>query len=524
MRFRSLLLAACIAACGGNADKNHDGIADGTQSPNSVSLIAPSSPVGTISGQILTATLKGLDGVDVSAVIGGNADVDGMPYTTKTDGTGSFAIKGVPAGATAQVTISKSGYATARTAVVVPGAAGNFPINNGNANVGAIVLTDTSGTLKVQVVTAAGHPAKNAKGTLEVSPAASRLRDDVGYGDQVGITVVDAIADENGFLNFSGVPQLSEETRLNGSFTVTVGALDEDSDGTPEFLGTQSRYSAAELYFDSTPRVLTLPYSRSFGTLSLIASNVDSMILGATSTPVKNMVKPGDSIFFVFDQAVQDASIVVKVTDELGTTTINNSKVLSKSGNVLQVTPTLPLVAGKEYNVALRAVSLQNGTLFTGRGFFFGGDIASPIPFAIEKVTYRKGAGNIQGFIETGDTVVVIFNQPIKNIGGGAVEMQFQSNIGNTATIGDFRGEFGDPNGISIFPNEPFFETGATFPNVPSGYTTRYEIAPLITASPVNNGVAVKVLFHKLNNTLGGYQTIWGTTVDTDEMSATSIP
>src|SRR5450432_3616328 len=131
-----------LLACGSTTDKNKDGIADGVQTPGDVSTVGPSTPIGTVSGQVLKIDFSPLDGVAVSVIIGGTADADGTAYKATTDADGTFAVRGLPGGAQGQLTLSKMGFATARVSVLVPAAAGNFPIDNGNSNVGAIALTD----------------------------------------------------------------------------------------------------------------------------------------------------------------------------------------------------------------------------------------------------------------------------------------------------------------------------------------------------------------------------------------------
>ncbi len=173
MRTCLTIVGLLLLACGSTTDKNKDGVADGVQTPNDVSVVEPSTPIGTLSGQVLKADLTALDGVTVTVIMGGTGDADGTAYKATSDSTGAYAIGGLPAGSSGQVTLTKTGFATARATAIVPATAGNFPIDNGNANLGAIALTDLSGEQKFQVVTGAGHPAKAAKATIEVTPAAT---------------------------------------------------------------------------------------------------------------------------------------------------------------------------------------------------------------------------------------------------------------------------------------------------------------------------------------------------------------
>src|SRR4051794_36963796 len=64
------LVPAMMFGCGGPTDPNGDGIADGIQDPNNVSVVVPATPKGTVSGQVLTTQQKPLVGVAVSMTIG----------------------------------------------------------------------------------------------------------------------------------------------------------------------------------------------------------------------------------------------------------------------------------------------------------------------------------------------------------------------------------------------------------------------------------------------------------------------
>src|SRR5262245_52594208 len=124
---RTLLATLCVLlACGNPADKNGDGIADGVRTPSDVTQVAPSTPVGTLSGQTVNSDFTPLDLVDVQVIVGGGSGPDGTPFKTASKADGSFAIQNLPAGSTVQVTLSKMGYATAHLSAQVPGAAGMF--------------------------------------------------------------------------------------------------------------------------------------------------------------------------------------------------------------------------------------------------------------------------------------------------------------------------------------------------------------------------------------------------------------
>jgi hypothetical protein len=520
---RILLAAVCLlVACSPGTDKNGDGIVDGVRSPDSVSEIAPSTPIGTLSGQTLNTDFTPLDGVAVTAIVGGATAPDGTAFKTTSKADGSFALTGLPAGAQVQVTLEKALYATLHVSATVPAAAGMFPINNGNANVGVIAMTQLSDNLSFQVLTADGHPATGAVGMIEVSPAGTRVTDISTYGAGVGVVVINSDgtgADTSGMISFKNVPGLKEETRLAGTYIVTIAALDTNGDKIPDFEGTRKLFTASDLYLGVASHVLTLPSANVTTAVQIIASNVDSAITGAASAPLKNMVKPGDALFFVFDQPVLENEIELKITDELGTTQVMDTHTLSPmTNNVLQVMPAM-IEQGKEYNLAMRVVGV-NGTVLTRTAYYFGGDPAAPMMFAIQKISYIKQGMNMAAQPQPGDVMVVTFNQPIQNTGGVAADVVFAQDInlnGNNTDPGE-AGDTRDASPFRIIADEPIAESGSTFANLASGYTTRYVFAltnPPATAS-IALSTAVTVRFSRDIATLAEYRTIWDAPIEAD--------
>ncbi len=66
--------------------------------------------------------------------------------------------------------------------------------------------------------------------------------------------------------------------RLNGTFTVTIAALDEDGDGVFDFLGQRVQYNALDLYLGTANTQIILPYARATTPITIVASNVDSVM------------------------------------------------------------------------------------------------------------------------------------------------------------------------------------------------------------------------------------------------------
>ena len=164
----AVVVPLLVLGCGAE-DANGDGIADGVLKPDSVSVVAPATPKGTVSGQVLDTRMAPLAGATVTLLIG--SDASGTQFSAQTDGAGNFMFSGVPAGSTVLLTASKEGYTTLRASADVPSNAGNIPINNGNASVGALMLAETNGTLRFTLYTDSGRPAAGAHAYLQALPS-----------------------------------------------------------------------------------------------------------------------------------------------------------------------------------------------------------------------------------------------------------------------------------------------------------------------------------------------------------------
>ncbi|MBI3180796.1 MAG: carboxypeptidase regulatory-like domain-containing protein [Myxococcales bacterium] len=510
----TLCILLCLAGCGPK-DENKDGIVDGVREPNNVSLVAPSTPVGTLSGQVLTTRLAALAEANVSVTVGSRLG----ELKTTTDAEGNFSFTSLPAGSQVLVTLTKAGYATLRASATIPSTAGNFPINNGNASVGPFTLTQLNGSLKFLVITRGGKPAKGVRVVLEAAPAGTLVTGDMGsYGTPLGLVVADGTVDDTGLVSFGGIPAVEELSRLNGRYDVTVSALDEDGDGLPEYAGTFQRYPARSLLFDTSLRTIELADARSSAQLNVTSSNVGSMIAPG-SAPQRNMVLPGESLYFVFNQEVMpDNSLVVRLTDEIGVQSLTINKTL-RNGYVLIVQPTSAIEQGREYNVSVRATSLDNGSTFFRAAYFFGGSSSSPKPFALSTIEYKDQPPG-DSILNNGETVVVNFNQPIRLIGSAPAEAFVDYDFNTTNPKGSDFGEKGFQSGFLISASEPMSEPDALFALAPSGYTTRYVFTFGAATVGVANQTPVEIAFSKLLNAQGGYQTIWGVPVTADESSA----
>lgn len=538
------LVPFLMVGCSGDPeDANGDGIADGIQDPNNVSVVVPATPKGTVSGQVLSTSLAPLADVNVSLTIGG-ATADSKKTTTNAEG--NFAFKDIPAGAQVLVTVAKQGYASLRATSTVPGQAGNVPINDGNASFGPITLAQLNGSLRFQLVTPTGLPAANARATLEASPSGTIILGNFeNTPEAVSNVVVEATSNAQGLLTFNDIPSAQELARLNGQYRLWVAPMDSNNDGIPETGGYVDTYPGSTIVANSTPRTITLPFSRpGSATLIIDNSNVGSIKNATDFDPLRNMVKPGDAVYVFFNQPVQQNSVLVRLTDEYAKESLPVSVVMSNGGYAATITPGQGIQEGKEYNMAIRAVSLEGGSLFSRTGFFFGGDATAPrapalAEFRYQELTQPGGAGAQE--ITNGERIYVNFNVPVARLGssGQSVQVFFNADIDNSGSIGGSSfGEVGNTSGqgFDLVPDEP---TGpyvtrsnqpeqAVFPIFTSGYSTRYSFSyslasGVVLKSLTPSNTSMVVAFSRLPiRTTDTYETIWGQPI-TNDLSATGV-
>lgn len=531
-------------------DENGDGIADGVREPDSVTVVTPATPKGTVSGQVLGTDLKPLSEASVKMTIGSSAD----PVAATTDAEGNFEFKDVPAGSQVLLTFTKQGYATLRASSTVPSSAGNVPINNGNASFGPITLAKLDGTLNFLLVTPQGRPAANVKAVLEATPAGSIILSNYENTSQVVSTVVvEATSNEQGALTFSGIPSSLEMARLYnnssgaGQYKLWVSPMDSNNDGIPETGGYVNSYSGQNVVENSTIRVINLPYSRPTNSaLSVQSSNVASLTTSAERLdPLRNMVRPGEPIYLYFNQPVQSGSLLVRMTDEYARELLTVNASVGNAGYSATITPATSIVEGREYNLDVRAVSAEGGSIFTSKGFFFAGDQLSPRSTSITDARYQETTLPPNGTaaqINDGERVYINFSAPIaRTFTGDSLHVQvfFDMDIDNSGSRNLF-GELGNPSGrgfdlVIDEPTAPYVtrtppET-SVFGILTSGYSTRYSfvysnpsapgtLPPLLT----NGNLPMVVTFSKLGSRgiSGTYENIWGQPLTAD-LTVTNI-
>jgi hypothetical protein len=425
----AVVVPLLVLGCG-EEDANGDGIADGVLKPDSVSVVAPATPKGTVSGQVLDTRMAPLSGASVTLLIG--SDASGSQFNAQTDGAGNFMFSGVPAGSAVLITATKEGYTTLRASAEVPSNAGNIPINNGNASVGTLMLAEANTTLRFTLYTDAGRPAVGARAYLQASPAGL-----VAYGATAGtgttgsavssvsnVVAAPVVADALGVVTFTNMPSPAELARLGGpaasategQYRLFVDPVDLDADGIFDAAGLDRKFTATSLLTTGTSQLvkLSLPANSDATGFVLSATNVPSLKSIVDRRPMRNLLRPGEPIFLGFSQPVARDSLLAILTDEQGREQIPLTVTANATSDVFSLTPTAGTISeGKEYNLSLRAMSAYSSAVLSIRGFFVGGEAKSPRALELVSVSFRDatGTGNQTNVLDAGECVVVTFNQ-----------------------------------------------------------------------------------------------------------------
>ncbi|NRD45844.1 carboxypeptidase-like regulatory domain-containing protein [Corallococcus exiguus] len=532
------VLPLMVWGCGDPTDADNDGVADGIRDPNNVSVVVPSTPKGTVSGQVLSTTLQPIADVAVAMTIG--SQPTGKSVTT--DASGNFVMTDVPAGAQVLLTFSKSGFSTLRATSTVPSSAGNVPINNGNASFGPVTLTQLNGSLAVTVVTPQGRPAVGAKAVLEVDKAGSVILSNYdSVSSVVSKVYVEATADANGILTFNGIPSGIELARLNGTYNLWIAPMDTNGDGVVDTGGYTKSYSGGSIVGSQATTLAQLNFSKpsGVGALNIEGGNVSSLKGAAETDPLRNLVRPGEPIYVYFNQPVQPGSVFVRLTDEYAKESLPVTASVNVGGYSATITPGNGIVQeGKEYNIFVRAVAAEGGSNYSRTGFFFGGDQSAPRAITIAELRYQETslppaatATQLNQF----EDVFVNFSSPIAKQVGQSVQVFFNADIDNNGTVGgNSFGEVGNYSGQGFpldiaEPTKPVrTRTPAELPVfgiTPSGYSTRYFFNYTGSVALNPSQVRLVVSFSNLAPVLGTndvYESIWGQPINAD-LEATGI-
>jgi hypothetical protein len=557
----AVVLPLLALGCEGPKDVDQDGIVDGVRNPDSVSVVAPATPKGTVSGQVLNTRMEPLAGVSVRMTIG-SATTE-QPLAAETDASGNFMFKNVPAGSQVLVTLAKDGYATLRASAEVPSSAGNVPINNGNASLGAITLAQLNGTVRFTLITPSGRPAVGAQAFIEAAPAGTISFNGTTV-TAVSTVVASAVADAQGVVTFTRVPAPVELARIGGTGTqaggyrLWVDPVDlPTADGILDAGGYAKKIDASALMVYGGSQLIQLPAPRSDAGnvdpsnpgagagFNIVATNVPSLnhavLTDATQKalarqPLRNMVRPGDSIYLSFGQPVARDSLFALLTDEAGQKKLDVTVTPNATGDVFTLTPAAgTLQEGQEYNLSLRATSAYDGTLKTWKGFFVSGDANTPKPLQVASIAFKDS--NKDSKLGNGECVVVTFNQMVRAtpITSPRPEVFFNVDLSSTpGPVGDSPGEYGHANGFVVVAAAPpsadlCFSGETTAYPVDSAFnefTTRFSIPSGYPGSvSVSEGVEVKVDFAKFRSTelSNYYETAWGVPVPSTTALKTTL-
>lgn len=531
------ILIACsvmaLAACSGK-DENGDGVADGVVTPDSVQQVAPSTPVGTISGQTVKLDGTALDGVKVTLILGGKT------LTANSGSSGAFSFTNIAAGGMGQLILEKQGYAT----VVLDGAApastsmyyGGFPLNNGNGNLGQIGLSALTSRAVFRVVTADGAPATGANTTLDMT-GVGFVWTESGSGNAVGRYSATVQVGADGLATFENIPNLLSLAAQNraqstysdyGYVSFAVEPLDTNGDQLADYRGKVSSWGIANFFIDAPQPLIVLPAANSATGLEIAATNLASFVDGANSRPFKNALKGSEPVSITFNQAINEVAAArwVKVVAEDCKTDVAVS-VTQVSPWTIQITPNAGWTLGNKYNIAVHVTGLETGDTHTFIGYGFGLDPAQALTLNTPTFAAFKPAGTTMETSifrpSTGDVLYVVFNTPIEANGGGAV-IQFALDInanGNTTDSGETGNMY--RLGFAMSSAEQLSAVPAnagTFTCLASGFSSRYEIpvssAIATLAGGITSGTQARVLFPLAANSTGSYNLITGATVQVD--------
>ncbi len=525
-RLLSLVTVLAVAGCGAPKydDKNGDGVGDPTDPRNvdSVTMVAPTSPKGRISGRIQNLRGEGLTGVEIT--------VSGpTPTKAQSAENGLFAVEKLTAGSNVGVLFSMANYAPAWTYTTVPAAAGNFPLNDGESFIGVITLMPTDGELSFNVVGFDGKPISLPKVTLDVTPAyaISRNNNTNGYGD---IPVTAELKD--GVVKFTGIPKFeevasAENMNVNVRYSLYIPPVWDEAAKVYTYGGYTSSVAAKDLLqYPHEKRTIVLKLPQQTAPLAIEATNVRNLV--AASPARENLISPNGPIYVAFNQPI-GKEVFVEVRNEeaepgkSAVISINTPE-LNALGTELRITPKTPgFQAGMKYNLTIQAFSRDDyaatSTTFTGP--FFGGEPGTSRPLAMSSVTLKDNLVNDKW--DPSETLVFLFD---KYIGGNPAEkvalpVYFNTNLGGTNDIGDFPGEKCDLDEKADCVNTPICVVGSEMlPPVPgklSKYSRKFELSGTgkFTTPIDSNDIEPIVVFQEAYKCNGPLHNVWGEALTT---------
>lgn len=461
-------LAAALVACGGDeiVDADGDGVADGVQEPNNVTVVTPTRPQGFVAGLLRDAQNgEPLAGVAVRLSLGGLSAAIVPELTTEADG--AFEFGPLPAGATFALHFEAAGYAPVDlSGLIIDDTAGDFPVNNGGLFLGPIQMLRTEGQFTVQVVSQEGTPVQGARVTMET--AVRYLVD----GQAQGRFDANGATDADGRVTVTGLPDvwaLPPSYDAVAGLAVRVSPVDLDGDGVTDFAGVTRTFTGREVREGGAIPLLVLPAPVTQG-LAVIASNVAGL-LGVNANPA--VIEADETVQVVFNKAIDRESLVIDMRDEVGELVVT-TVVVSGVENILAIGAASGFEAGREYNLAVRVQAADDTPLDV---------LERATPFFVRDE--RDRAITVTGqFLDVnddgewgngGDRVEIVVSTPIGRPRANpafVAELYLDLDLNGTSTVGDAPGELprgGRPYPAPILVNaaEPVVANGAAR----SGYT-----------------------------------------------------
>lgn len=313
------------------------------------------NPTGVVGGLIVDASNEQpLGGATVNIIAGGST------FSGTTDMNGQFAVTKVPAGSFI-LSVVQTGYVTAQLTDTLVGSVGNFPVNNPSKTVGPVGLMPAGGTFTVHVLDETGA----AVGMLKLS-ARTHVRQVLyvnGRPTAQGGFEVQAITGADGSAAFTGLPQFAALAGLPGGDGLPIDQLDIAVPPT-KIMGTEVYNFLGAVYsfrlhtLTSSAQVISLPGPNS--ALTILDSNIEYLKgrSGSGSPPFSaatgSLIPINGPINIAFNQAVSPSSVRTQFIDVDGKP-ISTMAMPTPSLNVVTITPSAPLPAGKRFNLILHA-------------------------------------------------------------------------------------------------------------------------------------------------------------------------
>jgi hypothetical protein len=351
------------------------------------------NPSGTIAGIVVDATSETpLTGATVTVLAGDQTKM------ATTDENGAFAVGKVPAG-TFIMTVAQMGFVSAQLTDVLAGSVGNFPVSNPQRTIGPIGLFPATGTFTVHVVDESGSPVPSLKLSARTGVRQVVFVNGAAFGQ--GAYEVSATTGMDGGATFMGLPVYAGLVGIvDDSFTVSVPPTKVTGTEIYDFLGASFPFHLNGLI--SSAQVIHLAGPNT--ALSIVDSNIEYLRgrSGSSSppflAPVGSVVPINGPISIAFNEAIDPSTLRAQFLDADGKL-MATTAMAAVNLNVVSITPSAPLPAGKRFNLILHAVSAttagtvggtQTAELNVTAPFFSAPPAGAPITVVANTVVYNS--------------------------------------------------------------------------------------------------------------------------------------